>query len=62
MKGCTGADGALDVNLAGVLLDDTVGDREAQASAAAVAGPGRGFGCEKGIVDPFKVLGSDAAA
>jgi hypothetical protein len=40
MKGCAGADGALDMNLAGVLLDDAVGDGKAQAGAAAVAGPG----------------------
>ena len=62
MKSCAGADGALDMNLAGVFLDDAVGNGEAQASAAAVAGPGRGFGGEERIVDALEVLGSDAGA
>ena len=40
MEGCAGADGAFDMNLAGVLLDDAVGDGKSQAGAAAVAGLG----------------------
>ena len=62
MKGCAGADGALDMNLAGVFLDDAVGDGKAQPDAAAVAGPGRGLGGEEGIVDALEVFGSDAAS
>ncbi len=62
MKSCAGADGAFDVNFAGVFLDDAVGDGEAEAGAAAVAGLGRGFGGEEGIVDALEVLGRDAGA
>src|ERR1039458_4524727 len=62
MKSSAGADGALDVNLAGVFLDDAVGDGKAQPDAAAVAGPRRGFGGEEGIVDALEMLRSDAAA
>ena len=62
MKCCTGADGALDVNLAGVFLDDAVRDGEAQTDSASVAGFGRGFGGEKGIVDALEMLGRDARA
>src|ERR1039458_9019889 len=51
MKGCAGADGALDINLAGVLLDDAVGDGEAETGAAPVARLGRGFGCEARRLD-----------
>ncbi len=40
MKSCAGADRALDMNLAGVFLDDAVGDGEAQARAAPVARAG----------------------
>src|SRR5271170_4263929 len=62
MKGCAGADGALNVNLAGVLLDDAVGDRETEPSAAPVAWPGRGLGGEEGIVNAFEMLGCNACA
>ncbi len=62
MKGCAGADGALDMNLAGVLLNDAVGHGEAQSGTAAVAGPGHGFGGEERIVDALEVLGRDARA
>ena len=62
MEGCAGADGALDVNLAGVLLNDAVGDGEAEAGAALVARLGRGLGGEERIVDALEVLGRDAGA
>src|ERR1039458_5096861 len=62
MEGCAGADGALDMNLAGVFLDDAVGDGKPQAGAAAVAGPGHVLGGKKRIVDALQVLGSDPAA
>ena len=62
MKGRAGADGALDMNLAGVLLDDAVGDGKAKTGAAAVSRPGRGLGGEERIVDALEMLGSDAGA
>src|ERR1035438_5929877 len=62
MEGCAGADGAFDVNLAGVLLDDAVGDGKSQAGAAAVAGTGHILGGKKRIIDSFEVLGRDAAS
>ena len=62
MKGCAGADCALDMNFAGVLLNDAVGNRESEPGAAPVAGPGGGLGGEERIVDALEVLGSDAAA
>ena len=62
MKGCAGADRALDVNFAGVLLNDAVGDREAESGAAPVARSGSGLGGEEGIVDALQVLGRDAGA
>ena len=40
MKRCAGAEGAFDMNLAGVFLDDAVGDRKSQAGATAVAARG----------------------
>ena len=62
MESSAGANGAFDLNLAGVFLDDAVGDGEAEADTAAVAGFGCGFGGEKRIVDALEVLGSDARA
>src|ERR1035441_1496375 len=62
MKGCAGADGALDMDLAGVFLDDAVGDGEAEAGAAPVARLGHCFGGEERIVDALEILGSDAGA
>ena len=62
MKGCAGADGAHNMNLAGVLLDDAVGDREAESRATAIAGLGCGLGGEKRIVDALQMLGRDARA
>src|SRR5208337_1021996 len=49
MEGCAGADGAFDMNFAGVFLDDAVGNGKPQACAAAVAGPDHGLGGEEGI-------------
>ena len=48
VEGCAGADGAFDMNFAGVLLDDAVGDGKAQAGAAAVAVPGMVLVVKKG--------------
>src|ERR1035438_4232491 len=62
LKGCAGADGAFDMNFAGVLLDDAVGDGKSQAGAAAVAGFGGGLGGEKRIVYALEVLRFDATA
>jgi len=36
MKGCAGADGTFDMNLAGMLLNDSVRNGEPQAGAAPV--------------------------
>src|ERR1039458_1332574 len=60
MKCCAGTDRAFDVNFASMLLNNAVGNREAKASAATVAG--HVFGGEKGIVDALQVLGRDARA
>ena len=48
MKGCAGADGAFDVNFAGMFLNDAVGDGEAQAGAAPFAGLGMVLVVKKG--------------
>ena len=58
---CARAGLALHANLAGVLLDDAVGDGEAQAGAAALAFLRRGLGGEERIVDALNVLRRDAA-
>ena len=60
MEGCAGADGALDMNLARVLLNDSVGDGQAKSRATPFAWPGRGFGGEEGIVDALQVFRCDA--
>src|SRR5271157_1760605 len=62
VEGCAGADGALDMYLAGVLLDDAVGDGKPQAGTAAVASAGYVFGGEKRIVDALQVFGRDPGA
>ena len=62
MKGCAGADRALDMNFSGMFLDDAVGDRQTESRAAPIAWRGRRLGGKEGIVDPLQVLGSDAGA
>ena len=62
MEGCAGADGALDMNLAGVLLNDAVGNGKAKAGAAPLAWSGRGLGGEERIVDALEMFGRDAGA
>ena len=60
MKGSAGADSALHVNLAGVFLDNAVGNRESQPRAAAIAGLRSGLGRKERIVDTLQMLRSDA--
>src|SRR5208337_5463097 len=50
---------AVHADLAGVLLDDAVGDREPQSGAARVPGFGLVLGGEEGIVDAVYVLLGD---
>ena len=54
--------GALDMNFAGVFLNDAVGDQRPRPGAAPVTGLGGGLGSKEGIVDALEVLGRDAAA
>jgi hypothetical protein len=62
MKGGADAESALDVDFAGVLLNDAVAHGKAEAGAAALAGFGRGFGSKEWIVNALEVLGGDAGA
>src|ERR1700743_492197 len=62
MKGCAGAHGALDVNFSGMLLNDAVGDAEAEAGATLAVGSGDGFGGEERIVDTLEMVWRDAGA
>src|SRR3972149_4831417 len=62
MEGGALAGAALHPDLAGVLLDDAVGDRESQPGAAPLALVGRALGDEEGIVDAVDVLLRDAGA
>ena len=48
MERCAGADGALDMNLARMFLNDPVRDGKAQAGAPFVARVGSGLGGEEG--------------
>src|ERR1700734_1197282 len=57
MKRCAGADGAFDVDLSCMLLNDAVGDGKTQAGTALVAR--LCLGGEEGIVDALEVLGRD---
>src|SRR5580692_834537 len=52
----------LHANLAGMFLDDAVGDGEAQTGAAGLAFARRSLGGKERIVDALNVLGSDAAS
>src|SRR5580704_6637456 len=52
----------LDANLARMLLDDAVGNREAQAGTPVLALANCGFSSEERIVNPIDVFGSNAAA
>src|SRR5665213_507072 len=54
------ADGAVDVDLAGVLLHDAVGDGEAEAGAFALAFLGGALGGEEGVVDAAEGFGGHA--
>ena len=56
------ANGALDADLAGVLLHDAVGDGEAEAGAFALAFLGCALGGEEGIVDAAEDFGRHAGA
>ena len=53
---------AVDANLAGVLLNDSVGHRESQSGAAAVTGLRLVLGGEERIVDAMNVFLRDAGA
>src|SRR5260370_6519984 len=59
-ESCAGAGMTLHANLAGVFLDDAVGDGKTEAGAAGLAFARRGLGGEEGIVDALDVLGSNA--
>ena len=62
MKSCPGADRALDVNFAGMFLNDAVGDGEPKARSAAFTRPGHGLGGEEGVVDTLQVFRGNARA
>ena len=62
MERCACSYGAFNLDLACVLLDDSVGDGESQPGAAPVARLRHGFGGEERIVDAFHVLWSNSAA
>src|SRR5579859_2480212 len=62
MKGGADADGALDVDLAGVLLDDAVAYGEAEAGAAPFAGLGSGLGSKEWVINALEIFGRDAGA
>src|SRR5271169_6750074 len=51
---------ALHTNLAGMFLDDAVGDGKTEAGAAGLAFARRSLGGEEGIVNALNVLGSNA--
>src|SRR5437762_647965 len=53
---------ALNADLAGVLLNDAVGDGKSEAGAAALAGAVGGLGGEERVVDARDVFGRDAAS
>src|SRR5450755_1960441 len=53
---CAFARAALHANIAGVFLDDAVGDRESKASPAILAFRGRSLGSEKRVVDALNVF------
>src|SRR4051812_42704807 len=57
-----GAGLTLNPDLASVLLDDAVGDRQAESGAAAFARAVGGLGGEERIVDAGDVFGRDAAS
>src|SRR5216684_1357329 len=59
-ESCAGAGMTLHANLAGMFLDDAVGDGKAEAGAAGLAFARSGLGGEEGIVDALDVLGSNA--
>src|SRR5258708_23539245 len=59
-ESCAGAGMTLHANLAGMFLDDAVGDRKTEAGAAGLAFARRGLGGEEGVVDALDVLGSNA--
>ena len=60
MKRCAGANRALDMDLARVLLDDAVGDRKAKPGTAPVTRTRHGFCGEKWIVNPLQMLRRNA--
>src|SRR5271157_6053844 len=53
---------ALDVDLAGVFLNDAVGHRQPQPGTAGIAGLGLRLGGEERVVDAMNVFLRDAAA
>src|ERR1700678_557878 len=60
MKGCARADGAFNVNFAGMFLDDSIGNGKTEAGAAAIAWLGCRLGGEEGIVDALEMFGRNA--
>src|ERR1700733_1538060 len=59
-EGGTGARTAFHANLAGMFLDNPVGNGKAEASAARLAFARRSLGSEEGIINALNVLGCDA--
>src|SRR5579871_496559 len=59
---CAGPRSAFNLNLAGMLLDNAVRDRQAQPCPATLTGLGHVLGGEKRIVDALQMLRCDARA
>src|SRR6516165_8036643 len=57
---CAGSDGAFDVNFARVLLNDPVGDRQAESRSASLPRPRSSLGGEERIVDALEMFRRNA--
>ena len=60
MKGSADSEGALDVDLSGMFLNDAVADRKTEARAATLSWFRRRFSSEKWIVNTLEMLGGDS--
>src|SRR5579863_4058158 len=56
VEGCAGADGALDMNLACVLLNNPVGNGKSKTCATPLAWSGRGFCSEERVIDALQMF------
>src|SRR5579863_526620 len=60
VEGCAGADGAFDMNLACVLLNNPVGNGKSKTCSTPLAWSGRGFCREKGVINALQMFGCNA--